>query len=177
MASSLFAQGVKWVADANGEHQIPVGPCTWEDLQKSDFFPEMEAFYGQYEPNWDDLYMLVETMRYHFPEYTLRANFFFGAWDYDSEQLLGEFVKYQELLKNEYQYPEFAYNLIAEDQDFKTFDQVPTVDKLPMLFVGLVPKDNEQNVVPLGSIAQVPELTLEHDLLTMLLQARKKMNR
>lgn len=177
LTSNVLAQSVKWVSTIDGEHQIPVGPCTWVELQKSDLFPEMEAFYFQYAPDRSYLENLVDIMLTYFPEYTLRANLFFGAWDMDSQQLLGELVRYQELLKNDFQFQELVCNLVAEDENFKTLEGVPSMDELPVLFVSLVSKTDEQDIIPIGTVHKVPQFSLEDDIIDMLGKTRKKMNR
>lgn len=177
LTTNVLAQSVKWVSTIDGKHQIPVGPCTWQELQKSDFYPEMEAFYFQYAPDKSYLHSLVEIVMTYFPEYTLRANLFFGAWDMDSQQMLGELVRYRELLSNDCQFTGFAYNLIAEDENFATVEGAPSVNELPALLVSLVPKTDEQDVIPIGTIHRIPNFSLEDDLIDMLGKARKKMNR
>lgn len=176
---NILAQNVKWVPDVDGRTEIPVGLCTWLDLQSGSFFSDMEAFYNQYQPNPILLGDMVTQMRTFFPEYKLHANVFFGAWDYDSQQLVGEFERYQQYLRSEYQYSDFTYHLIAEDREMHSVEGVPAVSQLPVILVSLFPSDPSQPVVavPIGTIEKTPTTSLEEDLYMMLIRYRKAHNR
>jgi len=160
------AQQCFWKMDAEMNKSIPVGVCTWEELQKGDFAQSMQLFHDQYEPNWMFLSDLDRLMQERFPQYQLHFYVYFGAWNTDCLEQLPFFVRYAELLAAEY-HRMVKFDLVAVDRDFKSGNaamDAREVTAVPTIFITFEPLSGEGQSVPVGEVRGLPQQTLEADI-------------
>lgn len=165
-AFSSFAQKCTWKADAISSQSIPVGVCSWDELQQGDFASSMQQFYQQYEPTWMHLADLDKLMHERFPEYQLHFQVYFGAWNTDCYELLPSFVRYAEYLSQEY-HRIVKYDLVAVDRDFKTGDAIldsRSIDAVPSIFITFEPVSGNGQPIPVGEVRGIPQMSLEADI-------------
>jgi len=164
-------QSLNWEMDTVKKYEIPVGICSWEDLQKGDFFAEMEQFYIQYQPKKDVIARVANLLRFineNNRESTRKfdgVTIYFGAWCGDSKEHLPAFIKICDILQNE-EHVILPYLLVAcnrlkkhglpsQDFDFN-IEFVPT-------FVFQY-WDTDGTKQTLDTIVETPRSTIEEDM-------------
>lgn len=169
-ALSMSAQSAKWVNDPETGYDIPVGACSWDEILSSQLYEEeMETFYKMYEPFMPSVEDMARVCRDIFPEYRLKAIFYFGGWDNDCQELLPAFIRWTDAISVNYNFP-VDYKLVAVDRTLLSnndeFDAAHIQD-VPTVKLSMVKKDAGIVVeeVELGQFSgQLQENTLEKEL-------------
>lgn len=167
-----FAQEPFWAMDTGKKYEIPLGVCTWEQLSEGKFYSEMMGFYNNYLPNAMNVADLVKVMENQFPEYQMFVTVYFGAWCGDSKEHVPNFIRYCEVLHDQYQF-HVNYTLIGVDRSMKSgFPELDTanIQKVPTFLVSLKKiKENQViETIPIGQIVETPQVNLEEDIYMML---------
>ena len=160
-----FAQNSNWKLDATSNQQIPVGLCSWNDLQNAEFASSMQTFYQHYEPNWMYLSDLNKIMHERFPEYQLHCYVYFGAWNHDCLEVVPDFVRYTELLAEQY-HQIVKYDLVAVDRTLKTGNAAldnRNLTSVPTIFITFEPVNGGQ-AIEVGQVNGLPRESLEADV-------------
>ena len=171
------AQEPFWAMDTGKKYEVPLGVCTWEQLSQGKFYEEMMGYYNNYTPNAMNTGDLVKVMNMQFPEYQLNVTVYFGAWCGDSKEHVPAFIRYCEVLHDQYQF-DVHYTLIGVDRAMKSgFAELDTanIQKVPTFIVYLTKMEGDRVVktVPMGRIVETPEVNLEEDIYMMLTKLMK----
>ncbi len=161
--SSSFSQNLKWENDEEKSYQIPVGLCTWSDLEQAEFFYIVRNNSGNVILNADATVNLAEVLESQ-PNTKYEIDAYFGAWDEESLKQLPHFYAFVMTMGAKYQQP-IEYKLIGCNREFNDNynDMVPPT--LPYYAIYRI--DNGERVV-IGEILEQPKLSFEEDVLNII---------
>lgn len=161
--SSIFSQNLGWEIDEEKSYQIPVGQCSWEEIQQSDFFYLMRENSRNVVLHADATVELAEVLDSKRPtKYEIEA--YFGAWDEESLKQLPFFYAFVITMETKYQQPiDFKFIGCNREYDCGGYEEPET---LPYFKIYQITEDNQRTIV--GKILEKPESSFEEDVLKII---------
>lgn len=171
---TVSAQKLQWMEDVEKGYSIPVGVCTWSQIQGSSFYAEdIENFYDKYTLESMNLADISRVCQEMFPSYRMKAVCYFGAWNNDCHEMLPAFIRWTESLSSDYNY-NVDYTLVGVDRSLRSYDEsydVAGIHNVPTIMLTLQKFDGEVVVdeIELGKFSGVLKArNLEHELYLIL---------
>lgn len=165
----MYSQSLTWVKDEEKNYEIPVGYCTWQDLEKGTFYANMQNYYNNYKLDTEVVGKIADLIQSN--SYPIRVNIYFGAWCGDSQEHLPAFFKLVTMLKENYGI-EIPYQLVACDREKKT--NIEDIDNHSHITIEFVPTlvifhNTDNGWTELGKIVETPEISVETDIMNILM--------
>jgi hypothetical protein len=162
-ASNIFSQNLRWETDEEKSYQVPVGPCSWDDILSSDFDYLIKENSMNIILNPKATVALAEVLEAERPtKYEIDA--YFGAWDDESLWQLPRFYVFAITMESKYQQSiDFQFYGCNREYDCgcKT-----TPESMPYFMVYKVTPDGQRTLI--GKISEKPEVSFEDDVLKMI---------
>lgn len=162
-ASSIFSQNLKWENDEEKSYQVPVGLCTWSDLEQAEFFYIIRDNSENVILNADATVKLAKVLESQATtKYEIEA--YFGAWDEESLRQLPHFYAFVMTMSAKYQQP-IEYKFIGCNREYNNGinDMVPPT--LPYFAIYRI-SNGKRTVI--GEIKEQPKLSFEEDVLNII---------
>lgn len=162
-ASNIFSQNLKWEIDEEKSYKIPVGQCTWEDIQTSDFYSLVIENSAGIILNADATVELAKFLENQ-PNERYEIEAYFGAWDEESLKQLPRFYAFVMTMGAKYQQP-IEYKFIGCNREYNDGynDMVPPT--LPYYAICRI--TNGERII-IGEILEQPKLSFEEDVLNII---------
>ena len=162
-AINIFSQTLRWETDEEKSYQIPVGQCTWEDIEMSNFYYIVKENSMGIILNADATVELAKTLDSQRPtRYEIQA--YIGAWDDESLWQLPRFYACAITMEAKYQQPiDFYFIGCNREYDCGEFDEPKT---LPYFKIYQISEDNQRTLI--GEILEKPEISFEDDVLKII---------
>lgn len=159
----IFSQELKWEIDEEVSYKIPVGQCTWEDIQTSDFYSLVIENSAGIILNANATVELAKVLE-NKPNERYEIEAYFGAWNEESLKQLPHFYAFVMTMRAKYQQP-IEYTLIGcnREYDCGEFDEPKT---LPYFKIYQISEDNQRTLI--GEILEKPEISFEDDVLKII---------
>lgn len=161
--SSIFSQNLKWENDEEKSYQIPVGLCTWSDLEQAEFFYIIRENSENVILNADATVKLAKVLESQAnTKYEIDA--YFGAWDEASLKQLPFFYAFVMTMEAKYQQP-IEYKLIGCNREYNSggYEEPVTIPYYKVFKV-----DNQGNRKLIGEIKEQPKNSFEEDVLNII---------
>lgn len=161
--NNIFSQNLKWETDEEKSYQIPVGLCTWDDIQQSDFFDLIKAYSYDVILNPQATVALAQSLEKSADKkYEIDA--YFGAWNDESLQQLPYFYVFVLTMETKYIQP-IEYKLIGCNREYDCggFEEPKT---LPYFKLYEVTENGQRTLI--GEILEEPKISFEDDVLNFI---------
>lgn len=160
--SSIFSQNLKWEMDEEKSYQIPVGLCTWDDLEQSEFSALMREYSMGVILNPKATVELAKVLESQ-PDTKYEIDAYFGAWNDESLQQLPHFYAFVMTMKAKYQTP-IAFNFYGCNREYDCGKDF-TPPTMPYYAIYRI-TDGQRTLV--GEINEQPKLSFEDDVLNII---------
>ena len=160
----IFSQELKWEIDEEKSYQVPVGLCTWDELEQAEFFHIIRNYSEEVLLNADATVKLAKVLESQAGiKYEIEV--YFGAWDEESLKQLPHFYAFVLTMDAKYQQPiDFKFIGCNRNYDSNYTDFVPPT--LPYFAIYRITSDGERTVI--GEIKEQPKLSFEEDVLNII---------
>lgn len=161
--NNIFSQDLKWETDEEKSYQIPVGLCTWEDIQQSDFYDLVRNYSMGVILNPKATVELAKQLEEKTgKKYEIDA--YFGAWDEESLRQLPFFYVFAMTMDAKYQQP-IKYRFIGCNREYRCggFEEPKT---LPYFKVYEIAEGGQRTLI--GEILEKPKVSFEDDVLNII---------
>ena len=159
----IFSQNLKWETDEEKSYKIPVGLCTWEDIQMSDFFFLVQEYSADIILNANATAALAQTLDSKRPtRYEIEA--YFGAWDDESLYQLPRFYAFAMTMEAKYQQP-IDYYFIGCNRNYDC-GEYEEPKAMPYFKIYQISEGNQRKLI--GEIFEKPKASFEEDVMKII---------
>ena len=161
--SSIFPQNLKWEMDEEKSYQIPVGLCTWNDLEQAEFFYIIRENSENVILNAEATVKLAKILGSQ-PNTKYEIDAYFGAWEEESLKQLPLFYAFVMTMEAKYQQP-IEYKLIGCNREY---DCGGYEEPVTMPYYKVYQVDNQGKRKLIGEIKEQPKHSFEEDVLNII---------
>ena len=162
-ASSIFSQSLKWEMDKEKFYQVPIGLCSWEDLEHSDFSGLLNEYGMDIILNANATMELAKILESQADtKYEIEA--YFGGWDDESLYQLPHLYTFVLTMEAKYQQP---VNMLFYgcNRELNCGGQF-TPPTLPYFAIYRLTSDGQRTLI--GEIKEQPKISFEDDVLNII---------
>lgn len=161
--SNIFSQNLKWETDEEKSYQIPVGLCTWEDLETAELFAILKEYSMDVILNANATVALAKVLESQ-PNNHYEIDAYFAAWDEASLKQLPFFYTFVKTMEAKYQQP-IEYKLIGCNREYYCggYEEPVTIPYYKVFRV-----DNQGNRKLIGEIKEQPKNSFEENVLNII---------
>lgn len=156
----IFSQELKWEMDEERSYKVPVGVCTWQDIENADFIGLIKEYSADVILNANATVELAKILENNSNErYEIEA--YFGAWEEESLKQLPHFYAFVMTMEAKYQ-QSIEYKLIGCNREYDNGinDFVPPT--IPYYAIYRI-ANGERKLI--GEILEQPKVSFEDDVL------------
>ena len=157
---NVFSQNLKWEMDEETSYKIPVGLCTWEELQQSDCFNAIREHSPAVILNSKATVELAKVLESQ-PNTHYEIDAFFGAWNDESLRFIQPFYVFVKTMEAKYQQP-IKYRLIGCNREYEC-GGLGEPEAMPHFKLYRVTNDGQRTLI--GEIKEQPKISFEDDVL------------
>jgi hypothetical protein len=161
-ASSVFSQKLRWEMDEEKKYQVPVGACSWDNIQQSDFYSIINENSKDVILNATATVELAQVLESQ-PETKYEMEAYFGAWDDESLYQLPFFYIFGITMETKYQRPiDMLFYGCNREYDCGGQFTPPTLPYFAIYRVA----DGQRTLI--GEIKEQPKNSFEEDVLNII---------